>query len=219
MRGLRTLISRFKIYRWSRALKLNQHQSVFQDLYASINGYQISVKARQARDAFEYTYGEIDFISFIALLSLVHPNEHTRFYDLGSGTGKVVVACAIVFDVAYACGIEWFNLLHEQAIEQKNRLEQTTGYAKKAASIAFIQGDFLTHNFSEATLIFINATAFIGEIWDRLSDKLAQDARGAIIITVSKKITSPVFKIKNSMHIMMSWGVATAYIYAAAQED
>lgn len=70
---------------------------MFQNLYEDVDGYSISRKARVKMDAFAYTYGEIEFLSFIALLSLVKPNENSVFYDLGSGTGKAVIAAAMVY--------------------------------------------------------------------------------------------------------------------------
>lgn len=91
-----------KIRRWQDALAISKHLAVFQQLYADVNGFALSKKARLGGDAFEYVYGEIEFESFTALLSLCHPNSSTIFYDLGSGTGKAVLACAMVFNVKKA---------------------------------------------------------------------------------------------------------------------
>ena len=62
--------------------------------------------ARQKQDAIEYVYGEIEFLPFIALLSLDKPDSKTVFYDLGSGIGKAVLACAMVYPVHKSVGVE-----------------------------------------------------------------------------------------------------------------
>ncbi|WP_242602198.1 hypothetical protein [Legionella nagasakiensis] len=172
----------------------------------------MSRKARENQDAMEYLYGEVDFISFIALLSCARPNKNTIFYDLGSGIGTAVLACTMVFHVKKSCGIELFSTLHNTALKQKENLRQTPGYATVARKIHFIHGDFLKTDFREATLIFINATAFIGDTWTALCQRLENVSPGTIIITTSKKIPSTVFSVMHATTVKMSWGLVTAYI-------
>ena len=146
------------IKRWYKALDLDKHLALFQQLFCGIDGFALSRQARKERDAIEYTYGEIDFISFIALLSLTKPGINTVFYDLGSGTGKAVIACTMVFNVQKSCGIELFDLLHNTALKQQQRLQQQTGYTIKSNALHFINADFFHADFSDATLIFINTS-------------------------------------------------------------
>lgn len=209
----RYIVKKSKIKCWLKKLDIKNHEAIFDKLYSATNGFLISRQARQDRDAFEYTYGEIEFISFVALISLTHPNQNTKFYDLGSGTGRAVLACAMVFDMESCCGVELFEGLYEEAIKQKKHLSRLPGYEKKADLISFIHEDFLNVDLSNATLIFINSTAFVGLTWQLLNEHLAQVALGAIIITVSKKLTSSVFEVKKTTQINMSWGVATVYIH------
>lgn len=63
----------------------------------------------------EYAYGEIKFMSFIALLSLTNPDADTVFYDLGSGIGKAVLACSMVFPIRKSVGVELFPELYVDA--------------------------------------------------------------------------------------------------------
>ncbi len=205
-------IKKNKIKRWSQSLNLEHAQRVFDDLFCHTNGFLLSKEARQAGDAFDYVYGEIEFLSFIALLTLTHPDENTQFYDLGSGVGKATIACAMVFNPKKSCGVEIFNNLSEAASQLKDNLAHIPGYERKAQCIEFIHDNFLTTDLSEATLIFINSTALIGEIWDQLSQKLAEVAMGATIITISKKLTTSAFMVTQTTQVNMSWGIATAYI-------
>lgn len=201
-----------KIRDWYKHLQLKKHASVYQALYKDVNGFILSQKARLKQDALEYSYGEISFISFIALLSCAKPDKHAIFYDLGSGTGHTVLACAMVFNVKQSCGIELFSPLHETALIQKNRLSQIQGYKTRTNNIHLVHGDFLTVDFHDATIIFINTTTFIGEIWNKLKQKLINTKPDTIIITTSKCLASEAFELLRVTTVQMSWGLVDAYI-------
>lgn len=200
------------IKRWYKALAIDKHYTNFQKLFATIDGFALSRQARSTQDAIEYTYGEIDFISFIALLALVQPDNNTVFYDLGSGTGKAVLACTMVFNVQKSCGIELFSELHSTALKQHQRLQRLATYKQKANTVCFINADFLHFDFSDATVIFLNATAFFGERWTAIHHQLKQTKPGTIIITTSKKLSSEAFVVKKIVPVRMSWGLVRAYI-------
>ena len=211
----------FTIQRWRTALALDTHFTAFQLLFADMNGFALSRQARSKRDAMEYVYGEIDFISFIALLSLVKPGSDTVFYDLGCGTGKAVFACAMVFNVQKSCGIELFNELYSAALQQQRRLyhltsvpsNPTADYLVKAKTIHFIHDNFLHADFNDATLIFINAAGFFGPTWQALNQRLEQITTRVTVITTSKKLTSTAFTMIKMTQVQMSWGVVNAYIH------
>ncbi|CEK12106.1 hypothetical protein [Legionella hackeliae] len=197
---------------WRKHLALDKHFAVFQALYANVDGFALSKRAREDKDALEYVYGEIEFESFIALLSLCKTNASTIFYDLGSGTGKAVIACALVFEVQKSCGIEIFPTLHNCAQTQQRRLKQFSHYQQKAERIEFILGDLLTSQFNDASLVFINATAFFGEYWLTISKHLEQLKPGSLVISTSKAILSNQFTTREVTAIQMNWGVVNAFI-------
>ena len=201
-----------EIYRWRRALALDKHHAVYQQLFKSIDGFSLSKSARKTHDAMEYVYGEIDFFSFIALLSLTRPDSNTIFYDLGSGTGKAVFACAMVFPVRESHGIELFSLLHDAACSQRTALALLPDYAQTAKKIQFLNGDLFDSNFSRATLIFINATGFFGHRWIDLSHIIERSTACETIITTSKPLISRCFRIAKITTVQMSWGTVNAYI-------
>lgn len=210
---------RAKVWRWKKLFNIKQHANTYQILRRNINGFSLSRKGRVDNDAMEYLYGEIEFVSFIALLSCVKPQKDTVFYDLGSGVGAAVFACAMVFDVKKCCGIELFPRLHQAALLQQKRLRNISGYAAKANRIQFIQGDFLTTNFFDATLIFINATAFIGATWVRLCKRLDHTSPGTTVISTSKPVASPAFRIVHTTRMMMSWGSVRIYLQKRQNEE
>lgn len=201
-----------KIYIWRKTLKLDKHYTIYKKITSGIDGFSLSRASRAKEDAFEYVYGEIEFTSFIALLSLTKPNTQTVFYDLGSGSGKAVIAAALIFPIKKSCGIELFTSLHAASIQQKNRLALLPDYYQKSTKIEFIQSNFLTANFLDATLIFINATGFFGDTWEALNQKLGNHPNGLIVITTTKPLSNPLFRISSITSVQMSWGIVKAYI-------
>lgn len=215
--GLRSYLLRYKkkkrIADWQSALQIPQHLAHYDTIYRETNGFLLSQEARQQQNRFEYTYGEIDFCSFVALIGLTHPDKQTRFYDLGCGVGKAVIACAMVYDVAYACGIEILPPLHQAADQSKQALSTMPHYAEKMQRIDFIQEDFLKSDLQSATLIFINAAGFIGPLWQSLCDKLIKNATHATIIVASKTLPDSHFSLYRQTLVEMSWGIVQASIY------
>lgn len=204
---------KISIWKWSESLGLTQHLPVFQALYGNVDGFALSRAARSTQDAMAYVYGEIDFLSFIALLSLTHPNKHTVFYDLGSGVGKAVIACAMVFSVRKSSGIELFDALHSVAHECRAALSCLPNYHDKMNNVHFVCDDFFQADFHDATLIFINATAFFGDDWIALSQKVGRVPCCETVITTSKPLKTDVFYVSRITEVTMSWGCVCAYIH------
>ena len=202
-----------QINKWQRHFKVNGHERVFQQLYQPINGFLLSKAARTNQDAIEYTYGEIEFKPFIALLSLLKLDSKTVFYDLGSGTGKAVLACAMVYPVQRSVGIELFSSLHTCACTQQSALANQSGYTQRAAAIEFVHGDFLEVDLDDATVIFINASALFGLSWNSLCQRLTELPQLQTVITTSKPLNNECFIITGRTSVEMSWGIVSAFIH------
>lgn len=202
-----------RIKRWQKILNLQDHQHVFQQLYQPIDGFILSNLARQKQNAIEYTYGEIEFLPFIALLSLVKPDRETVFYDLGSGIGKAVIACAMVYPVLKSVGVELLPELYLGALDQAKKLATNLDYAEKTKKIEFVLGNFLEVDLKEATLIFINSTTIFGSVWESLCILLDNLPQLNHVITTSKTLMSTHFLVTNHTKIEMSWGIVEAYIH------
>lgn len=194
---------------WRKSL--DKSKLLFEQLYNDVDGYALSKEARRTHDSIEFVYGEIEFEPFIALLSLCHPNQKTIFYDLGSGIGKATIAAALVYDIK-SFGIELFSPLHQCAITRQHKLVQLTNNDELNSQIQFIQGNLFEHTYPDATLIFINATAFFGESWIQLSIHLEHLTPGTHVVTTSKVLKSSQFEFIRETDIEMSWGVVKAYI-------
>ena len=63
--------------------------------------------ATESHDGNEFTYGEVNFPSFIPLLEFVKPKQGEILYDLGCGSGRPMIIAAMAFPELQACiGIE-----------------------------------------------------------------------------------------------------------------
>lgn len=203
---------KLQVWDWKRQLRLPKHLHTLQSISTDIDGFKLSKLARANQDAMEYVYGEIDCISFVALLSLAKPNTATVFYDLGSGIGQTVLACAMIFNVKKSCGIELFPHLHHAAIQQLEQLNTWPVYQEISKKIHFICGDFLKTDFADATLIFISATAIFGENWNLLNRRIDSLSSSPTIISTSKPLMSKSYAIIHQTKVQMSWGIVSAYI-------
>jgi SAM-dependent methyltransferase len=202
-----------RIKQWKKSLNLTNHTQIFQQLYSSVDGFAASRLARQKQDAIEFTYGEIEFIPFIALLSLVSLNRDTVFYDLGCGVGKAVIACAMVYPVRKCVGIELLPELYFIAQQQTQQLATYPDYQQQAKKILILQDDILEAELSEATLIFINSTTFFGTIWEKINLRLSNLSQLQTVITTSKALPNADFSLINTTELQMSWGVVLAFIH------
>ena len=200
----------WRLWRWRNSLSLNKKKQFFKELFQDVNGFQLSKQARRKNDEMALTYGEIQFESFVALLCQIELNANSIFCDLGSGTGKAIIACSLVFDIKKCIGIELLTPLHEAAMQVKNKLNQIDGI--KAHKIEYINADFMENMPEDITIVFINASAFFGEMWQKIVERLERLPHLQHIIT-TKPIESHTFEVCHHSLITMSWGLVDATIY------
>lgn len=189
-------------------------------LYQGMNTYNVSREARNklALEDNDFIYGEIEFMSFFTILESLTPQKTDIFYDLGSGCGKAVFAAALFFDFRKTCGVELLPPLVEFANMQKEKLKKIispppTDYQQKVARIHFVCNNFLTYDFLDGTIIFINATSFNLSTWEQLVAKLTLLKSGTRVITTTKKLLHPSFTLLAEKRELMSWGMNSVHIY------
>lgn len=205
--------------RWQKSLNLTEHARIFQQLYQHENGFMLSKQARKQHDTLDYVYGEISFLSFLALLSLAKPHENTIFYDLGCGIGKAVLACAIVFPIRKSVGVEILPELYFSACKQAKKLASIKNYATPTNKIEFILGDFLEVNLDDANIIFINSTALFNPTWEMLCARLEYLPQLNTVITTSKALPSKLFSVVMQTKVEMSWGIVLAYVHVRKKNN
>ncbi|MCS5711364.1 hypothetical protein [Candidatus Berkiella aquae] len=173
-------------------------------LYQPHNPYLIAQAAKTKHADENLTYGEIELCAFLDLLAQVNPTQQDILYDLGSGAGKTVIAAKLRYPALTVKGIE--------RLEPLCRLAQVVT-PPDITNVYYINHDFLEINFSDATLIFINATGFSHALWEPLMAKLVQLKPTTKIILTSKTLPETAFIQHYAGMEKMNWGLCSTYIY------
>lgn len=206
------------------AKKLRTNQIIFQTLFQGIDTASVS-KAERNRlniNSDEFTYGEIEFSSFVGILESVNPQAGEVFYDLGSGAGKAIIVAALCFEFSKNCGIELLPGLYKMANRQIDNLRHIVAvhglkfaqeYESKIASISFINDNILNCDISDADIIFINATCYHPNTWSAIVYKLLDTKVGTRIIMTTKKLNNEMFENMYQSQTLMSWGVNSINAY------
>ena len=72
----------------------------------------------------EFTYGEVMFHQFVALMNLADPKPGEIFWDIGCGGGKPQAIAALVFPFLKSCkGIELLDNLFNVATDASAHLQ------------------------------------------------------------------------------------------------
>ncbi len=186
-------------------------------LYAKTNAHKISKNYRKRKGIHseKFLYGEVYPVTLIKLLDLAKPAPNDIFYDLGSGAGQAVILADKCYPFSKCKGIELlpalYHLSEEKRIDYENEAKQKEPETK--TNIEFIEGSFLEHDFSDADIVFINATAFKGDIWEQLTKKLNMLNSGSRVIVTSLTLDPAQFEEIYHDHEVMSWGFCTVRIY------
>ena len=149
-----------------------------------------------------------------------------NFYDLGSGTGKAVIAMSLIFRFKRLIGIEFLENLYKLSLGIKQNYDKTIGNKFEnyrqffnfdtPNQIEFLQGDFLKHNWEDTSIIFINSTCYSINLMNNIANKANKECKsGTIIITFTKRLTalSVDWELRDGFRRLMSWGIATIYIH------
>ncbi|CAK9074181.1 unnamed protein product [Durusdinium trenchii] len=151
--------------------------------------------------------GEILFPSFAALVQDVNKGGH--FIDLGSGTGRAVVAWALLRPEGRASGVEIREALHLQALEVSQRL--TLDVQRR---VHLHCGDLFHFGLEDADIILVNSTGFDDSLMGQISRRLAEAPGGCRVVLLSQPLPkSDGWSLVFQAPYRMSWGNATAFVY------
>jgi hypothetical protein len=73
------------------------------------------------------------------------------------------------------------------------------------SNIQFVHGNILNEDWSSGDFIFINSTCFDNSLMGRISSKAEALKKGAILVTLTKRLPSPNFRILEAKLYQMSW--------------
>ena len=114
-----------------------------------------------------FAYGEAEVDSFAWVLHHAHPKPGEVFYDLGSGLGKAVIAAFLLHPFEKLVGIELLTDLAAAGDSLLTKYREIVHPSLPAGSAAgqrdpvtmeLIEGDFLALDWSEADVVYANAT-------------------------------------------------------------
>ena len=151
-----------------------------------------------------------------------------KFYDLGSGTGKPVVAAAILHNFDKCFGIEILEGLYSMS------LDVAAAYASKGVArlteqgrsfvteLQMVRGDMLAINteskdaieedWTDGDIVFANSTCYDDELMLKISNAAVGMRKGTFFISFTKRLPAPDFKVLEAELHPQSWGAATIYI-------
>ncbi len=192
-------------------------QKIFDELYSQVNGFDISMKARNAKGitSKSFTYGEISFETFSQILAEAGLQSHHTFYDLGCGTGKPVFVATLASRPKKAVGIELLPELVTVA-EALSKTFQTIRARYDVSiptEISFLCADILVYDWSEADVVYCASTCFDMEFMQELAKKASLLKPGSRVITLTKELNSPHLKLVKRTMYEMSWGDTTVHFY------
>ena len=145
------------------------------------------------------------------------PNLNNRiFYDLGSGTGRIVLLAALLFDFSKAVGIEHLDGLHRTAQEMLRRfnceVKPALPIEKQKQTIEFRRGDIRDADFSDGDIFYIHCTCFQPELMTKLSMRLEELKPGTLLLMTTKTLSSTKYEIRKSDIAQMDWGRTPVFL-------
>jgi hypothetical protein len=191
-------------------------------LYGDISPATISINYRKKHGIYEnlsLVYGESHLPSLYALFNEINPRPGEIFYDLGSGSGRLVLYAALSFPFAKCIGIELLDdLINIAQIKLelcKKEAPNLPGFdSNKLGEIEFIQADFTQVALSTATLVYIASTCFNDELMHNLALRLENQLPiGARVITFSRPLLSKKIKVTKNKIYSMEWGKVAIFFH------
>ena len=206
----------------------NESSSLFDEIFIDCTLSQGKILSREERSSknLSYgslTYGEIDYQNFYTILRRINPiSSNAIFYDLGSGTGRAIIAARLTQDFSKCIGIEILENLHNAAVKVVDKFNSSFRYMLHQGrnDVDIHHASILDYNWSNGDVVFANSTCFDSNLMDDISKQALKLKIGAIIITFTKELTIdplnqgyPAFEILDKTRYNMSWGPATVFIH------
>lgn len=191
-------------------------------LYDDVSPMSISIGCRKKLGIYgdrSLVYGESHLPSLYEIFSETNPQPGEIFYDLGSGSGRLVLYAALSFPFAKVIGIELLddlvNVAQTKLVQCKKRLLDLPDFdPEKLGGIKFIQADFTKANLKDANVVYIASTCFEDEFMLNLALHLEKQlAVGTRVITFARPLPSQQFKIIKQQLYPMEWGQVTIFFH------
>lgn len=176
-------------------------------------------------DTRSLVYGEIEFDAFYEVLQEAArglPGGMSKFYDLGSGTGRAVFAAVLSIESPVFVGIELLPSLHRAAHEVAERYERVAEPLLASPPVVKLYNGSITaqeYDWSDGSLVFANSTCFDEDLLRSITGTAERLRPGARIITFTVALSSLWLKVVYKKKFSMSWGPATVYVHQKLTES
>ncbi len=195
-------------------------ETLFNHLYSNVDGYHIASRAQAAvpgsREAL--LYGEIPFKTWQKIVARSKPKSDAIFFDLGSGTGRVVFQSHLLFNFKKSIGIELLDDLHIKACELEKNFQKIIkpqiSHLLSDNKLEFIHGNILRADLHEADFILVPHPFKNEKDFLTLEEKFLRELKPKTkIVTLIRDLRSSDFKYFGFETYEFSWGKSSAYFY------
>lgn len=171
-----------------------------------------------ATSAPELFYGEASLEAVARVLDAAHAREGDTFLDLGSGSGKAVIAAALVRpDLASVRGIEILPELHTEALAAQQRMPPDRAWPR----VLFECGNLLEADLRAADVVYFFSTCFPRALCDEVELAVAAQMKaGGRFVCVSKQLANFSGRFEEVGQVALpqphvGGGSLTAFVYRA----
>lgn len=177
----------------------------FDDLYAELASSD-PLGHGDTSLGFEGTYGEITPEGVRMLLDLLQVDVNDTFYDLGSGTGKVVLQAFLTTPCRRAVGIELSTQRHHTADRARSRILDAFNTHSHGSRLHFEQGDASLTSIEDATVIFMCSLCFPDVVMRKIARHLEAAAQpGTIVLSLKPFDDYPGMTLLGHISLPMTW--------------
>ncbi|MDR1425661.1 MAG: methyltransferase domain-containing protein [Rickettsiales bacterium] len=205
-------------------INLKNNEEIFKNMFDDgINGHLISHRGRAQMDPKDIKYliyGEMPFLELAHIFEEPKISDDFKrasvFYDLGSGTGKVVIGAALLLPkLKKIIGIEIVETLFDTSVQIREKFESQTGLTNK---IEFINDNFLKIDYSSPSpdIVFMHYPMHEAEnLYLELEEKLTNELKpGTLIVSCIRDLkNTETFPLLAKTKINCSYSGVTVYYH------
>jgi len=187
---------------------------IFDQIFTKLNGYSISdeAKTNHKGSVEDILYGEVSLDTLKQILNDVNKPLKGIFYDLGSGTGKAIIAAHLLNNFQKYVGVELLKGLYDESLEVLNEYKKLS--EQNCDNIVFENDDFLNTDLHDGGFILINHPTVDRNIFKKLEQKMKKELKtNTIIITTIRQLEDKCFQELWSKKYKFSWGDSTIYVH------
>tara|TARA_Y100000991_G_C21929498_1_gene330183 strand:+ start:112 stop:705 length:594 start_codon:yes stop_codon:yes gene_type:complete len=154
---------------------------------------------------YDTVYGELCLSEIDKICKEINLNQHDIFYDLGSGSGKIVCYFALAKNIP-SIGIEIIDKRHNVANLIQSRINNPY--------VNFLKGDIFDYNFNNGTIFYAYNLTWGHEINQKVINKIKNEAKNCKYIILSTHENHPNIKLfKEIPNVKFSSHKNSMYIY------